>query len=115
MCHRNASQNTNRPFIYNKIESNFNLSNKKNLFLNMKTYYESTGEDINKHMPLTFLVTGGVKDSSFMVFKDYFQKATQNNENNQWILKPGEFSNRGKGIKLTQKLQTIEKYVESRD
>jgi tubulin polyglutamylase TTLL1 len=81
----------------------------------MKTYYQNTGEDINEHMPLTFLVTGGIQDPSFLTFKSYFQKTAQNNQNNQWILKPGEFSNRGKGIKLTQKLHTIEKYVENRD
>ena len=31
--------------IYNKIEDNFHISNKKALFLNMRNFYESMGQD----------------------------------------------------------------------
>jgi len=40
--------------VYNKIEDNWHLSNKKALFLNMRHYYESMGEDPFHVLPLTF-------------------------------------------------------------
>lgn len=101
------------PLIYNKIENNYNLSNKKNLFLNMKEYYKSVGEDMHSNIPLTFLVSGDVTDSSFTEFKECYNRNTQLSKNNQWILKPGEFTNRGSGIKICQKLAAIEKYVQT--
>ena len=42
--------------MYNKLEDNFHLSNKKALFLNMRNYYEAVGEDISHALPLTFHV-----------------------------------------------------------
>ena len=37
--------------MHNHLESNWNLSNKKNLFHNMKSYYESVNEDYTKYLP----------------------------------------------------------------
>jgi hypothetical protein len=79
----------------------------------MKEYYTSTGEDIDRHIPLTFLVTGDIHDSGFKEFRQFYEHLKEKNQNNQWILKPGEFTNRGKGIKICQKLEDIEKYVQS--
>jgi len=79
----------------------------------MNQYYKQSGENVDDNMPLTFLVKGDTKDSEFIKFKQYFELQRQNGQNNQWILKPGEFSNRGKGIKLSQQLSTIENYVET--
>ena len=101
------------PLIYNKIEDNYNLSNKKNLFLNMKEYYKGLGENMHSNIPLTFLVSSNITDPNFLEFKEYYNRNLQLNKNNQWILKPGEFTNRGKGIKIWQKLAAIEKYVQS--
>ena len=100
-------------WVYNKVENNISLSNKNNLSLNMNQYYKQSGENVDDNMPLTFLVKGDTKDSEFIKFKQYFELQRQNGQNNQWILKPGEFSNRGKGIKLSQQLSTIENYVET--
>ena len=45
-----------RPKLYGRMEGNYHLSNKKSLFLNLKTYYELKGLDIFKMkvVPLTF-------------------------------------------------------------
>jgi len=41
--------------IYNRMEDNFHLSNKKALFRNICTYYEALGKDPFKvAIPLTF-------------------------------------------------------------
>lgn len=79
----------------------------------MKEYYKSIGENMNDNIPVTFLVTGDTQDSAFLEFKEYYGYNEAYKKNNQWILKPGEFTNRGRGIKICQKLSAIEKYVQS--
>ena len=86
------------------MEGNSELSNKKNLFSNLKTYYELIGEDPFITLPLTFLVKDGVHDKSFIKFREFFYK----NPNSMWIIKPGENSNRGQGIKVVKDLKEIE-------
>jgi len=40
--------------LYNKLEQNKQLTNKKGVFVNMRKYYESLGQDPFKVLPLTF-------------------------------------------------------------
>ena len=43
------------PFkLYNKLEQNKQLTNKKGVYVNMRKYYESLGLDPFKVLPLTF-------------------------------------------------------------
>jgi tubulin---tyrosine ligase len=56
---------SNEVKIYNKIEDNFHISNKKALYLNMKNYYEALNEDVFDYLPLTFHLKQGVKDPEF--------------------------------------------------
>ena len=58
--------------MYNKIEDNFHLSNKKALFLNMRNYYNAVGEDISLSLPLTFHIKG-IDDNEFNRFKEHYQ------------------------------------------
>jgi len=84
---------------YGKLEGNFHLSNKNSLTDNLTNYYKATDEDVTENIPLTFLVSGGSKDSSFSNFREYFSKISlQDTEENHWICKPGENSNRGQHI-----------------
>jgi tubulin---tyrosine ligase len=48
--------------LYNRIDMNFHLSNKKALFINMKRYYECIGEDPFDTLPLTFHCEKGMED-----------------------------------------------------
>jgi tubulin--tyrosine ligase len=59
--------------IYNRIEGNYHLSNKKAMFYNMKSYYEAIGEDVFTVLPLTFHVHGQ-DDPEFLRFREYFDK-----------------------------------------
>ncbi|CAI2374629.1 unnamed protein product [Moneuplotes crassus] len=99
--------------IYNRVDGNYNLSNKKNLFLNMKEYYNNMGENMNENIPLTFLVQEDTKEEAMTDFKEHYISNKANKRNNKWILKPGEYTNRGTGIKISDKLSTIEKYVQN--
>lgn len=87
----------NANLMYNRLEGNYSISNKKDLFLNLSQYYAKTGEDIFKNVPLTFVVKNGIKDDSFLKFEAYCQ---ENKKEKFWIVKPGEYSNRGQGITL---------------
>ena len=44
---------------YNHIEFNYNVSNKKSLFLNLKEYCEKNYLEYSDYMPLTFHFTNG--------------------------------------------------------
>ena len=54
--------------IYNKIEDNYHLANKKALFVNMRCYYEAIGEDPFNSLPVTFHVKEGLEDKEFEKF-----------------------------------------------
>jgi hypothetical protein len=60
--------------LYNKIEDNFHVNNKKALYLNMKNYYEALDEDVFANLPLTFHVKSGLEDPEFHKFKAQYIK-----------------------------------------
>ncbi|CAD8048946.1 unnamed protein product [Paramecium sonneborni] len=98
-------ENVNK--IHNHIERNYHLGNKKAMFHNMKKYYELTKQELFLHLPITFHVSG-VKDKQYQQFVEYYN---QKKGNNIWIVKPGEFTNRGNGIIVCQSLAEINKIV----
>jgi O-phosphoseryl-tRNA(Cys) synthetase len=54
--------------MYNRLEGNSNISNKKDLFINLTNYYKSTIQEPLNNIPLTFLIKNGIKDESFYNF-----------------------------------------------
>lgn len=54
--------------LYNRMEQNKQLTNKKGLFINMRRYYEMLGIDPFKILPLTFHTRLGVNDPDFKKF-----------------------------------------------
>ena len=58
--------------LYNKLDNNKQLTNKKGVFVNMRKYYESLGQDPFKVLPLTFHTQHGVNDPEFQKFKKYY-------------------------------------------
>jgi hypothetical protein len=55
--------------LYNKIEDNFHMNNKKALFMNFKNYYEALGLDVFDFIPLTFHLKNVQDDPQFQKFK----------------------------------------------
>ena len=54
--------------IYNRIDKNFHLSNKKALFLNVSNYYKALGFDpFEVAIPLTYHIKSG-DDPEFLNF-----------------------------------------------
>ena len=100
------------PFkLYNKLERTYELCSKKNLFVNLKLYYETLGQDPYDTLPVTFLIKGSVDDQSFLEFQDYYVKH-EDDATNMWIIKPGEDSNRGCGIQVAKGFKDIEDIIE---
>ena len=89
------------------MEKTYELSSKKNLFVNLKTYYEKVGVDPYITLPVTYLIKGSVDDQSFLDFQEYYVHQVEE-ENIMWIVKPGEDSNRGCGIKVAKNFKEIE-------
>ena len=58
--------------LYNKIEDNFHVNNKKALYLNMKNYYDALEEDVFDYLPLTFHVKAGLEDPEFLKFQNKY-------------------------------------------
>ena len=66
-----------------------------------------------EHVPLTFLVKNGHKDSTF---HEFLEQANFNNKkikSEYWIIKPGENSNRGKGIRVCNTVEQIKQFMDS--
>lgn len=103
--------------IYNRLDRNYQLTSKKHLYLNMKSYYEETGRDVFQDLPLTFLVQGGRNDPEMTRFEERFRaeeesKAGEKGKKyNLWIIKPGENSNCGHGIHVSSDLSEIQNLV----
>jgi len=60
--------------IYNRLEDNFHLSNKKALFWNMSEYYKSMNKSPWNALPVTFHIENGLTDIEYIKFLDYYQK-----------------------------------------
>ena len=58
--------------LYNKIEDNFHMNNKKALFMNLKNYFEAMDEDVFDHVPLTFHIKTGLEDPEFKRFEQHY-------------------------------------------
>ncbi len=98
--------------LCNHLEGETSLGDKKSLFRNMQKYYELTGRDVFGIMPLTFHISAGVQDPYFIRFREaYVSVETAEEEENLWIAKPGENTNRGTGIVVSGDVDEIADYV----
>ena len=105
---------------HNKLECNYNLANKKALFLNMKQYYEAKGVDYLTQMPLTFHIINGENDPEFLKFEAAFREGERKKEQskwssaaffNLWIVKPGENSNQGRDITVASMIEHVKSEI----
>lgn len=104
--------------MHNKIEFNNFISNKKSLYLTLKDFYASSGTDIFSKVPLTFEISRNTSDPELQKFSDKFEeferyKVLHPKFQNIWIVKPGEFTNRGQGITVCRTYEEVFKLVKS--
>ena len=113
-----VSKSNDFPQITNHFERHYHLSNKKAMFINLQRYYKLNGQDPFLALPLTFHIREGIKDPQFLKFTEYYNRVnetikskTKKHEKNVWIIKPGEYSNRGCGISIMQDYSEIKKFI----
>ena len=100
--------------IYNRLEDNYHLSNKKALFLNVSTYYRAMGiNPFEVAIPLTFNVKTPINtDSEYIRFTRAYKQYEKQKDANIWIIKPGENSNRGTGIQVASNFSEIRSIIQ---
>ncbi len=98
--------------VYNHLEQNQNLSNKKEMFCNMKRYYEGLGMDPFRSIPLTFHITAAGDNAEYMRFSTAFTQCKCRKGESVWIVKPGEYTNRGNGIMISNSLAEMRSAVD---
>lgn len=121
--------------LHNHLENNWNLSNKKALFYNLRSYYLAQGQNPFDFIPLTFHIKNGKEDKEYTKFLEYYQKREvfckeinkqiakdskftmkkKSRPKNIWIIKPGEITNCGNGITVCQQIEEIEKNITSKE
>jgi tubulin polyglutamylase TTLL1 len=94
---------------HNKLEYNYKISNKKELYLCLKNYYLAIGTNVFNVIPETFHIKNGEDDPEFSVFSQRFSDYTQK----IWIIKPGENTNRGNGIVICDSLEKIKSEIKN--
>lgn len=103
-------ENSLESSIHNHFEGNFNLGNKKALYHNLRNLFDSLKKSIFDIIPMTFHLRKGLEDSEYQGFLDYFKE-----NKGLWIIKPGENSNRGKGIEITDDISVINRIITSKE
>lgn len=78
----------------------------------MRKYYELNGTNVFDYLPLTFHISKGVDDPEYAKFFKHYTQLQENKGDgkqlkNIWIVKPGEFTNRGTGITVCSSLDDI--------
>ncbi|CAD8150662.1 unnamed protein product [Paramecium octaurelia] len=106
--------------MHNHLENNFHLGNKKALFYNMKAYYESQNINAFDNLPVTYHIKSqdGPEYQQFLeAYRERQQLITleQDKRRNIWIIKPGEITNRGNGIKISEDLNEIQSILNSKE
>jgi hypothetical protein len=94
--------------VHNRLNLNKHLVSKKRLFMNLKKFYISKGRPPFEVIPLTFHVKSGKTDEGFKEFQQSFHEILKSSGQKLWIIKPGENTNRGKGIKVLNSLEDIQ-------
>ncbi|CAD8057988.1 unnamed protein product [Paramecium primaurelia] len=106
--------------MHNHLENNFHLGNKKALFYNMKAYYESQNINVFDNLPVTYHIKSQ-DGQEYQQFLDAYRErqqminSEQEKRRNIWIIKPGEITNRGNGIKISEDLNEIQSILNSRE
>ena len=115
---KESEEGFTQSWVYGKVSQNYHLTNKKNLFINMKRYYLAIGKDPNDFIPMTFLITGGAGGESFQRFLQETKTLHKSTVwiclfiETCWIIKPGENTNRGRGIKLCNNITELSKLID---
>jgi tubulin polyglutamylase TTLL1/tubulin monoglycylase TTLL3/8 len=108
---KGATFNNEQIMLSNHLENHFHISNKKAMFLNIKSYFERMEKEPYDIIPLTFHIKS-YDDPELAKFEEYYMKQSKEEGiKNIWIIKPGEYTNRGNGITVAKDLVEIKNII----
>ena len=108
-----SSLDLNSAKVHNRLEFNKHLVSKKRLFTNLKKFYELQSLHPFDYIPVTYHIKHGLKDENFQNFQSKFSEVLETRSERLWIVKPGENTNRGTGIKLCNSIESVSEVLRS--
>jgi hypothetical protein len=96
--------------VFNHLEYNNCLSQKKSLYHCLKIFYRTQDQDVFDYLPLTFHIKKGALDEELRRFEEMY-KAYSETGQEIWIVKPGENTNRGRGVYVSDDIREIRTMV----
>jgi hypothetical protein len=100
---------------HNHFEGNYALCTKGGLCESLRSFYLGHGRDPFGAVPLTFVIRKGSEDGEFAQFRKAFESVKASSGQHIWLVKPGEWANRGCGIQVFDKLDEVAERVDSKE
>jgi hypothetical protein len=105
--------------LQNHLINNYVIGNKKALLKTMALYYKKNHDFVFNHLPYTFHIQKGLEDENYFRFLRFYQQRgrearARGTDDNVWIVKPGEFSNRGQGIRVCKTLDEVKSIINNK-
>ncbi|CAK0831885.1 unnamed protein product, partial [Prorocentrum cordatum] len=100
---------------HNHFEGNGALCTKRGICECMSDFYRRLGRDPFSVLPLTFILRQGTADPRFAEFSEAFGALQAEAGQAVWLVKPGEWSNRGAGIRIYRTLGEIAARVDAKE
>eukprot|EP00927_Polykrikos_kofoidii_P061884 TRINITY_DN56706_c0_g1_i1.p1 TRINITY_DN56706_c0_g1~~TRINITY_DN56706_c0_g1_i1.p1 ORF type:complete len:806 (+),score=136.27 TRINITY_DN56706_c0_g1_i1:239-2656(+) len=99
---------------HNHFEGCGLLCTKRGFSESLGRLFFSIGRDPYGAIPLTFAVRGGSDDPSFASWRQAYQAFDAEAGQRIWIVKPGEWGNRGCGIRIFNDIEEVMQRVDSK-
>jgi tubulin polyglutamylase TTLL1/tubulin monoglycylase TTLL3/8 len=81
----------------------------------MRDLYVPLGRDPFGAVPLTFIVRQGAADAEFQLWQQAFNAFDNEAGQRIWLVKPGEWGNRGSGIRIYNTIEEVAHRVDSKE
>jgi len=102
------------PMIHNHFEGNAALCTKAGFCESWVEMFKAENKDPFDSFPLTFSIRTD-QDESFKEFEEAFDTLAKEDNQKVWIVKPGDYSNRGSGIRIYDNKQEIKERILSKE
>jgi len=103
------------PRAHNHFEGNEFLCTKRGLCETMTRFYLRHGRDPFGAVPMTFVIRKGSQDDEFAKFRDAHRAIEASSGHRVWLVKPGEWANRGCGITIEDSAEEVATRVDSKE
>lgn len=100
--------------VHNHFEGNGGLCTKRGLRDSIVQFYLKRGRDPFGAVPMTFVIRNGSFDAQFAEWRRAYDAIESDSGQRLWLVKPGEWANRGCGIRIYDNADDVMKRVDSK-